>query len=139
MGMYASFPSLRSAGGWGGGGDSDHQPPKGSRVGEWISEAALNLLNLILLGTLCPQVEKERELELGEKLNEQRKILEGEHAEALRGKEKMHLEGCGPDSSVPPAELTGTPIFPSHPPLVPNNCHFRTGVCRVLRLVLLGL
>ena len=99
------------------GGDSDHQPPKDSRVGEWISEAALNLLNLILLGTLCPQVEKERELELGEKLNEQRKILEGEHVEALRGKEKMHLEGCGPDSSVPPAELT----WDSHFPLPPTS------------------
>ena len=43
-------------------------------------------------------MEKERELELGEKLNEQRKVLEGEHAEALRGMDEMHLEGCGPDS-----------------------------------------
>lgn len=64
-------------------------------------------------------MEKERELELGEKLNEQRKILEGEHAEALRGKEKMHLEGQTPQFHLPSSH--GTPIFPSHPPLVPKQ------------------
>ncbi|XP_049563790.1 coiled-coil domain-containing protein 69 isoform X2 [Orcinus orca] len=36
------------------------------------------------------KVEKERELELGEKLNEQRRVLEGEHAEALRVLQASH-------------------------------------------------
>lgn len=47
----------------------------------------LNLLNLTLLTTFCPQVEKERELELREKLDEQQRALEGEHEEALQGKD----------------------------------------------------
>lgn len=52
-----------------------------------MSEAALNLLSLTLLTTFCPQVEKERELELREKLDEQRRTLEEEHEDALQGKD----------------------------------------------------
>lgn len=56
----------------------------------WGSKAVLNLglLNLILLCTPHPtQVEKERELELQEKLEEQRRVLEGKHEAALKGKD----------------------------------------------------
>lgn len=60
-------------------------------------------------------MEKERELELEEKLNEQRRVLEGEHAEALRGKDEMRLEDCGPDFFCSPAKLTWDSHFPFPP------------------------
>ena len=85
-------------------------------------------------------MEKERELELEEKLNEQRRVLEGEHAEALRGKDEMRLEDCGPDSFCSTCQAhRGLPFpLPAHLWSL-SSCHFRTRVCRVLRLVLLGI
>lgn len=46
----------------------------------------MNLLILMLGATSCPQEEEDRKLELGEKLDEQRRVLEREHEETLQGK-----------------------------------------------------
>lgn len=64
---------------------------------------------------LSPQVEKARELELRERLEEQRSVLEGQHEEALRGE----------DAGGPPGPTARSPPSASQPeftgPLAPEK------------------
>lgn len=80
-------------------------------------------------------MEKERELELGEKLDEQRRVLEKEHEEALQGKDKVHLGGCGMDPSFHLPSSHGDPHWPLPHTSGPQAVGlFRGGVCRSLDL-----
>lgn len=78
-------------------------------------------------------MEKERELELQEKLDEQRRVLEGEHEAAMRGKDGAVLrEGVGGPPSGPSATFTaGTPTVPPPASASPAVGSRRTAVCRL--------
>lgn len=88
-------------------------------------------------------MEKERELELREKLDEQRRVLEGEHEQSLQGKEGDAPGGRAwkRPSSVPTCRVhRGTPTGPpaySGPQAA--GC-FRPGVGRIdLKIFLLNI
>lgn len=79
----------------------------------------MNLLILMLGATSCPQEEEDRKLELGEKLDEQRRVLEREHEETLQGKNGDSLlprVWRAPSFVPPPSEFT------SGLPLAPTSC-----------------
>lgn len=107
-------------------------------------------------------MEKERELELREKLDEQRRVLEGEHEETLQGKDGDALLArvWKRPSFVPTSQFTGglplaptSCLWPLPPTTGPAPCLwlpppasdpqivgcFRAGVFRVLGLILLDM
>lgn len=82
-----------------------------------------------------PQVEKERELELQEKLDEQRRALEGEHEAALQGKDGAVVRedvGGPPSGPICQGHRGGLPLAPPPASASPAVGSCRAAVCRLL-------
>lgn len=65
-------------------------------------------------------MQKERDLELQEKLDEQRRVLEGEHEAALQGKDSDAALG-GRGRALPPVPSPGDTRWPLPPTSGPQH------------------